>query len=345
VSDPKKPAEGDQPSVEETLAWESAHRRRASAGAIAAGLATIVGLVVQVAAQSGSPKVTLLDGFQHANTLERLDLRVAEFQYLSDHGTGLLIAYVLQGSAFFAAIFGVGYLFRATAARTPQLRRWVLPTVLVGMVLLGIASVVLGVGLVTKAHSFAHSADHSHDAANKVLIHNSIVNFASFMRLFGALAFAIGLANVSLNAMRCGLLTRFLGVLGIIAGVLYVLTFGTPLYQVPFVFFMILLGVLIGGHWFNGVPPAWASGKAQPWPSSQKVREQREAQRRERGGGGARGGGGGGGGGLFGALRPPARPQPPTADTDDAGADDAVAAGANSRAPHSSSKKRKRKRR
>jgi hypothetical protein len=204
---------------------------------------------------------------------------------------------------------------------------------------------MLGIGLVSKAHSFAHSTDHSHAAANKVQIHNTLVNIASFMRLFGALAFAIGIVNISLNAMRCGLLTRFLGVLGIIGGVLYVLTFGTPLYQVPFVFFMIFLGVLIGGRWFGGVPPAWASGKAEPWPTSQEMREQREAQRGTRGGGGGSGSAGGGGG-LFGALlRPPARSQPPAADTGAGSADDAVAAGASTRAPHSSSKKRKRKRR
>jgi len=340
VSDAKQPAEVDQPSIEETLTWEADHRRSASAGAIAAGLATIVGLVVQVAAQSGSPKVTLLSAFQHANSLERVDLRVAQFQYLSDHGAALLISYVLQGSAFLAAIFGVGFLFRATAARNPQLRRWILPTVLVGLVLLAIATVLLGIGLVTKAHSFVHSSDHSHDAANKVVIHNPIVNFASYARVFGALAFAIGLANISLNAMRCGLLTRFLGVLGMISGILYVLTFGTPLYQVPFVFFIIFLGVLIGGHWFSGVPPAWASGKAEPWPSSQEIRAQREAERR------ARGSGGGGGGGLFGALKPPARPAPEPAPADDDAPDNgAVPAGASTRAPHPSSKKRKRKRR
>ncbi len=322
MADSKQPAEVDQPSTQETLEWESAHRRVASIGSIVAGLGIIIGTVIQVAAEAGAPKITLLDAFHAADTLERVDLRVASFTYVSNHGGALVLGYVLQGGAFLAAILGVGYLYRATSARNPNLRRWTLPVVLVGLVLLGLSTAVLGAGLVAKAHSFAHSADHSHHAANQVVVDNPFIRFSSFMRFFGGLAFAFGLAMISLNAMRCGLLTRFLGVLGIIAGVLYVFPLGTPLYPVPFVFWLIFLGVLIGGHWFSGVPPAWASGQAEPWPTSQQIREQREAQRAQRGGGGGRGAG-----------RKPAPSDEEPSDTVTAGAQ------------HPSSKKRKRKRR
>ena len=128
---------------------------------------------------------------------------------------------------------------------------------------------------------------------------------------------------VSLNAMRCGLLTRFMGILGIIGGVLYV--FPTAVHAFPFVFWLVFLGVLIGGHWPNGVPPAWASGQAEPWPSSQEVREQREE--RGRSASAARGRAG----------EPEPEPEPAPVD--------AVPAGAQTPAPHPSSKKRKRKRR
>jgi hypothetical protein len=346
VSDDKKPAEVDPPSIEETLKWEADHRRRASAGSIAAGLAIIVGLVVQVAAESGSPKVTLLSAFQHANSLERVDLRTPEFVYLSSHGAGLLIAYLLQGGAFLAAILGIGYLYRATSARTSNLRRWALPVALIGLIMIAIYSGLLGAGLVAKTHAFAHSSNHSHDAANKVVVDNPLIRFASFMRFFGGLFLAFGISMISLNAMRCGLLTRFLGILGIVGGVLYAFPLGTPLYPIPFVFYMIFLGVIIGGHWFSGVPPAWASGKAEPWPSSQEIRAQREAQRRE-GGGGSGGGRGGAAGGGLGGLFGPRKTAPPeelsTAESNGNG--DAVAAGEAARAPHPSSKKRKRKRR
>jgi hypothetical protein len=61
-------------------------------------------------------------------------------------------------------------------------------------------------------------------------------------------------------------------VLGIIVGVLFVIPIGSP---VPVVqaFWLGALAYLLSGRWPNGVPPAWESGKAEPWPSAQEMRE------------------------------------------------------------------------
>ena len=71
---------------------------------------------------------------------------------------------------------------------------------------------------------------------------------------------------ICLNAMRAGLLTRFMGVLGIITGALLVFPLGSPL---PIVqcFWLFMLGMLFLGFWPGGAPPAWASGEAMPWPA------------------------------------------------------------------------------
>jgi hypothetical protein len=92
----------------------------------------------------------------------------------------------------------------------------------------------------------------------------------------GTLALALAFVLVALNAMRAGLLTRFMGVLGVIAGALFVLPLGSPL---PIVqsFWLMALGALILGRWPGGSPPAWASGRAAPWPSQQELRERRQA--------------------------------------------------------------------
>ena len=79
---------------------------------------------------------------------------------------------------------------------------------------------------------------------------------------------------ISLNAMRVGLLTRFMGVLGIITGALQILPFGGPLPVVQ-CFWLLLLALLFLGRWPNGQPPAWRTGNAEPWPSAAAVREQR----------------------------------------------------------------------
>jgi hypothetical protein len=73
--------------------------------------------------------------------------------------------------------------------------------------------------------------------------------------------------------MRAGLLTRFMGYLGIIAGIL-VLFVITP---VPIVqtYWLVGLAVLFAGRWPSGMPPAWQTGRVERWPSSQELREQR----------------------------------------------------------------------
>jgi hypothetical protein len=68
--------------------------------------------------------------------------------------------------------------------------------------------------------------------------------------------------------MRAGLLTRLLGTLGIGAGVftiLPILPFG-PLLQL---LFQATLALLLFRVWMGGIPPAWESGRAEPWPSRQ----------------------------------------------------------------------------
>jgi hypothetical protein len=83
---------------------------------------------------------------------------------------------------------------------------------------------------------------------------------------------------VSLNAMKVGLLNRFFGILGIIAGVLLVLPVDQP--GIVRSFFFIALGLMLLGRWMGGRPPAWQSGTAIPWPSQQEMRERRERIRR-----------------------------------------------------------------
>jgi hypothetical protein len=103
---------------------------------------------------------------------------------------------------------------------------------------------------------------------------------AQLINLPGLLALAIGIVLVSLNAMRTGLVTRFMGVLGMITGALLVFPLGSPL---PIVqcFWLLMLGVLFLGRWPGGTPPAWRSGEAMPWPSAAQVREERAQGRPE----------------------------------------------------------------
>jgi hypothetical protein len=72
-----------------------------------------------------------------------------------------------------------------------------------------------------------------------------------------------------------------MGVLGIIAGALFLLPLDG---QLPFVkiFWLLALGALLLARWPGGMPPAWVTGEAQPWPTQQELREQRTALQAER---------------------------------------------------------------
>jgi hypothetical protein len=91
--------------------------------------------------------------------------------------------------------------------------------------------------------------------------------------LAGGFALGFTLIMLCLNAMRAGLLTRFMGVLGMIVGATFVL----PLDQQGVIraFWLIALGFLIYGRWPSGTPQAWQTGEAVPWPSQAELREQR----------------------------------------------------------------------
>jgi hypothetical protein len=94
--------------------------------------------------------------------------------------------------------------------------------------------------------------------------------------LVGELSLAFALVMIGLNAMRVGLLTRFMGVLAIISGVLFVIPLlgaGLPVVQA---FWLIALGFVLSGRAPTGLPPAWVTGVATPWPTQQQMREARQ---------------------------------------------------------------------
>jgi hypothetical protein len=101
------------------------------------------------------------------------------------------------------------------------------------------------------------------------------------------LLLAIAFVLVALNAMRVGLLTKFLGYLGMAAAAASLLLIGSAPALLIEVFWLLAVGYLLAGRWPNGDPPAWRTGQAEPWPSSAEMRERR--QDRVAGGRGGRG--------------------------------------------------------
>ena len=243
---------------EEQLEREAAGRPlavAATAGSVALQvLAVVVGSTVR--RPSGAAPGAVLDAPRH----------------VSEHAAGYIGSSALLAAGYVLLAPVLDYLYRAAKARRPELPTVARVTAYAGPILLGLGLVGLQVLQVVRADDYLRHHAGDYFAARRV------VDPGPAAGLLPAGAFALGFAFViiSLNAMRVGLLTRFMGVLGIIVGVLTAIQLGG---SSPIMWFWLgALAYLFAGRWPGGVPPAWQTGRAQPWPSAQELRARREQE-------------------------------------------------------------------
>jgi hypothetical protein len=256
-------------NTEERLAYEARVRNRQVAVAAAAGILLILGVAIQL----GGP---------HVNVTEKTLGLITEHKRFSRD----LLGSIVTALSLVAVAATLHYLWGAAMAREPALRPKFIGTLAIaGGVLEGVAVVVYVIAFGNAANDFVSHGSQTFPEANVLLSRPSLLipQIANYLGLF---LVAIALVMVSLNAMRVGLLTRFLGYLGIIGGVLTII----PLVPIPIVeaYWLLALAYLLSGRWPSGVPPAWSSGKAEPWPPRQQLGGAR-GQPAARGGRGARG--------------------------------------------------------
>lgn len=261
------------PDVEETLAWEAEQRPRAGWAAVLAGVLILAGPILRGSGTGGQPSAPFVESLKRAfeGQPDRESLRVALFEFLDDKSVLLIASSVVSAVGFLALIAALGYLYRATVARRPVLPRAALILALAGPALAGVALVVFQLALSARVSDFL-AGDKSVASANDIG-DSGVLTAAQILQTVGTLATAFALVLLALNAMRAGLLTRFMGILGIIAGAALVLLPQNPVLS----FWLVALGFLILGRWPSGVPRAWETGREEPWPTAQQVREARDA--------------------------------------------------------------------
>jgi membrane protein YqaA with SNARE-associated domain len=270
-----------QQSTEEILAWEAQHRTRAGIAALLAALLTLVGGVLSGIVNRDSPSVYALDALRDAagQPVPGGGLLTESVKFIDAHRTGLIAATLCSalGTALLAVV--LPYLWRAAKARNPTTPRAGLYAALIAPIMIGLAQIALVITITVKAHDFVTGKDRSTQAAHDAL-QSGAVNAAQLVSQLALLGVALAFVMVSLAAMRAGLLTRFLGVLGIIVGALPILGqflgLASPLIQV---FWLGAVGFVILGRTRTPMP-AWASGRAVPWPSQQELREARAREAR-----------------------------------------------------------------
>jgi hypothetical protein len=271
------------PPVEETLAWEAEQAPRAAVAAIVSGLLTLAGIAVGIAGSRDVPQVTINTGLHDAaNPAAPNGLSAPKVDFYNHHLASLTISGVCTALAAPLAAATLYYLYKAVRARRPEAGQGGLIALVAGGVATLVGTLVLQIALAVSIGDFVDGSDHSTKAAHDALQPSAVVA-GSLVGGVGRLALGVGFVIVALNAMRVGLLTRFMGVLGIMAGVFF-LPFlpGLPIVQT---FWLLALGVLFLGRMPSGTPPAWETGRAEPWPTRQELMEQQQREREAKGAG------------------------------------------------------------
>ena len=234
-------------SSDEQLAWEQRFARPAAAAAFVSAMLLVAAIVVrQGVALSDRPD-------NDKETLIAID----------KNSDALLASAVIQALCFFALIGVLYYLFRLVKARKPDFPAWALPLLILGPVLLAVAGIVSDLERIDIADKFVSSGAETVKRAEDLLDDRDAASTA--LGSGGTLAIAIAFVLISINAMRAGLVSRFMGILGVIIGVLYVLPILPGL--IVQVFWLGAIGGLFLGIWPGGRGPAWEKLEAIPWPT------------------------------------------------------------------------------
>ena len=190
------------------------------------------------------------------------------------HRNAQLVSSILQAIGVGLLAAPLYYLFRAAKARSETMRGQLVGVVVAAPLFLAVLAILSGASTLHAASEFvsnevprllakgvALNSDRANEMATDTISEAPLRPLAAGFGLGGQLGFVIGMFYTSLHAMRTGLLNRFWGSLGMALG------------AVSFIFFQfallwfVYLGLLIAGWVPGGRPPAWAAGRAIPWPT------------------------------------------------------------------------------
>jgi Domain of unknown function (DUF4386) len=181
------------------------------------------------------------------------------------HSSAYVISGLLQMVAFLVVAAVLWYLYRATKHRRPQTPVVGLILGVAGPLLFGIASAIGPFIIRHFAAEFAAGVNHTNQHA-KDLVKGGSAEVLNILTPIAGLSLVFGMVMSNVNGIRTGLLSTFAGVIGVIAGVLYLLPLGPP--QLLLFFWLLSIALILLDRWPGGRGPAWASGEAIRWPTA-----------------------------------------------------------------------------
>ena len=244
--------------IDEQLQWERDNSQWAAAAAFLSAILTIAAGLYFRSKVTGSA-----------------DDNVEGIVLVHDNKGDLLVSSTLQAVGTALLALPLYYLFVATRFRREQLPRAIMYIVLGAPVIGGVFSIVHQFQLNDISDRVSEQLPLPGYLAKGVVddeLGTGGVVAVSGVGTAAGLGIAFMFIMIALNAMRAGLLSRFMGVLGIIVGVLLVIPLqgNLPVVQV---FWVAAIGALFLDRWPQGRGPAWESGEAIPWPTAQDRRD------------------------------------------------------------------------
>src|SRR3954447_18509056 len=256
---------------EEQLSWEARVGRLVAVAAIASAILLVVSLI-----------------YSSSTLNERTNDTVDGLYLLHRHKTEVLVTTLLQALSTGLLAAPLWFLYQVTRYRRAELPSIARYLALFAPPAAAILSIIRQIQVSNVSNKVV-----DHLAANPLPPHDAN-QFAKdqlaqgSVQLVGGLALAAGLGLafafilISLNAMRAGTLSKFMGIIGVIVGVLFVLPIlgSGPIVEV---FWIAALGLLFLNKWpQGGRGPAWETGEADPWPTAQDRQAEIMARRADR---------------------------------------------------------------
>jgi hypothetical protein len=261
--------------IKDQVARESNYRARLAVPAFAGGFLYLLSAVIISGTLAGAPSVGLLQGLGPALSgvaNPAVSPRTPEVKFISHHAFALIAGSALAAMAIAALTLVLLTLLDATRFRRPQTWSAALPLVLVGGIAVALVSVGHQVASAIETHNFVVGHNHSNHEVEQALTNGTVNTVADYVDLFAGLALAAGMIGTMINALRVGLLPRWMAFLGMFTALLIFLPIGGAELQVVPAFWIVMMGLLYMGRWPKGEPPAWAAGEARPWPSQAQLR-------------------------------------------------------------------------
>jgi hypothetical protein len=260
--------------AERQLAVEGAQRVRVAACALTAGLFFFGGQLWVAVIGAKEPTVGVLQGLApafHGMAAAMVDPRTIHEQFLVGHQYSLIASFVISNLGALGMLVPLRYLAAAEQARSATPSKVASYLALYGPILLAVFLPTFEISLILGAHSYlSHSARTA--AAITAATAGGLRVALQLILTVGTLSLAAAFILISLRAMRVGLLTRLMGIVGIIGGVLFLIPL-TPLPVVQSLWLVFFAAMLLR---FGGrpLPEAWTVVEARPWPARERAPRQ-----------------------------------------------------------------------